>query len=242
MTNGQNNPNAIPDDDWAMSEPEVPIEKVPQAKPIDESAAKLYAPPDTGDLEGWDINTQELVPPPEPEPPPVKPAPQNFSEPAAFTPPEPSFEIVKPIVSAASRSDDWGMNDPPKNDGWKMPEPVFRVTSGEILTKVRRSTGTKPASMPEPVNENIAEIYSPPDTEDFVNDSEDYELAEITEEIDLAESAEFETGEGSIEPAPKVQSSKNKISFLIWGAMLAGLLFIFLIVGVFVVFYYTSRH
>ena len=60
MTDGQNNPNDMPDEDWAMSEPEIPVKKEIQAKPIDEQAAKLYAPPDTGDLEEWDIATQDV--------------------------------------------------------------------------------------------------------------------------------------------------------------------------------------
>ena len=49
-----------------------------------------------------------------------------------------------------------------------MPEPIFRATEGEILTKVRRSPKPNTAAPVQSAQtqENLPDIYAPPDTEE----------------------------------------------------------------------------
>ncbi len=246
MTNGQNNPNDVPEEDWAMSEPEIPIKKEIPEKPIDEKAASLYAPPDTGDLEGWDIGTQdddlsdgEISPPPLNSPPP------NFSEPTAFTPPQKAFEILKPVEPPKIKDDDWGISPTPQNDGWKMPEPTFRATEGEILTKVRRSSSKSNNAAPAqtaPEQEKLPDIYAPPDTQEE-SITEDFEISETPEKS--AEDLDF----NSVAPAaayseqtlPQASPQKSKKGFFIMlGIVVVGILIIVLLTGVFGFFYYKE--
>jgi hypothetical protein len=258
MTNGQNNPNDMPDEEWAMSEPEIPVKKEIQAKPIDEQAASLYAPPETGDLEEWDIATEDESSQDESSfdgaitlPPPTSP-PQGFTEPTAFTPPPQSFEVLKPIAPPKFKGEDWEMEKAnSKNDGWKMPEPTFRATEGEILTKIRRSSSkSEPAESVESaqVQENLPDIYAPPDTEEvFESITEDFDSPEtqeeISEEMDFSNAVQAENNISQETPAQAADPAKNKKwSFLIWGLLLGGLLVIVLLaVGVGFYFYSAKQ-
>ncbi len=248
MTNGQNNPNDLPEEDWAMSEPDIPLKKEMPAPPIDEKAASLYAPLDTSDLEGWDIGTQDddlsdgevvALPPPNSPPP-------NFSEPTAFTPPQKAFEILKPVVPPKSKAEDWGVAPTPQNDGWKMPEPTFRATEGEILTKVRRSSSKSNNAAPAqtaPEQENLPDIYAPPDTQEE-SVTEDFEISETPEES--AKNANFSpplpaaaySEQMPIQAAVPAKSKKGL--FIMLGLLIAGILIIGLLAAVFGVFYYKE--
>lgn len=71
--------------------------------------------------------------------------------------------------------DDWGMTNPLKNpikeverDGWKMPEPIFRVTEGYCpLTSEKAAIHTPPIKQPAPVDEKLSNLYAPPSREDM---------------------------------------------------------------------------
>jgi hypothetical protein len=243
MTNGPNNPNNLPEDDWAMSEPEIPIKKEIQPKPIDEKAASLYAPPDTGDLDGWDIGTQDndlsdgevVAPPP------------NFSEPTAFTPPQKAVEILKPVPPPKIKDEDWGIAPTSQNDGWKMPEPTFRVTEGEILTKVRRSSSKSNNTAPTPTNseqENLPDIYAPPDTQEE-SITEDFEISETPEENSpiVAAFQEAEPVQYSQPPQTAQASAPTKSKkglFIMLGLLFAGIFIIVLLAVFFGFFYYKE--
>ncbi len=72
-------------------------------------------------------------------------------------------------------TDDWGMTNPLKNpiketerDGWKMPEPIFRVTEGYCpLTSEKAAIYTPPIKQPAPVDEKLSNLYAPPSREDM---------------------------------------------------------------------------
>lgn len=252
MTDGLNNPNELPDEDWAMNTPEVPIKKEPQVQPIDEKAASLYAPPDTGDLEGWDINSQEsnlseITPPPEP---PVNPPPQQFSAPSAFTPPQQSFEVLKPVATPKIK-DDWGMGHSNKNDGWKMPEPTFRATEGEILTKVRgksSASSNNPAiALTDQEKESLPDIYSPPDTQEESSEpiTEDFSVPDTQEEISFQADLANQMPQAPTFQQATVNSAEPKKSkswlFIIVGLFLAGLLIVLILAVVFGFFFYKAN-
>ncbi len=247
MTNGQNNPNDMPDEDWAMSEPEIPVKKEIQAKPIDEQAASLYAPPETGDLAEWDIGVEDVSAPEEPTPPP----PQEFTEPTAFTPPPQSFEVLKPVTPPKSKGDDWEMDKAnSKNDGWKMPEPTFRATEGEILTKIRKSSPkSNPAESVESdqTQENLPDIYAPPDTEESVESiTEDFDLPDtqeqISEEVSFSNSIPAENNIPQQMPDQSETPAKSKKwSFLIWILLLGGLLVIVLLAVGAGLYFYSAK-
>ncbi|MCW5959886.1 MAG: hypothetical protein KIS76_06965 [Pyrinomonadaceae bacterium] len=229
MTDGNQNPNDLPEEDWAMSEPEIPLVKPKPAAPIDEAAAKLYAPPDTGELDDWDIAGEELSSEPAPT---GKPTPDE-SAPGSFVPPPQSFEVLKPISPVQSGRSDWGMN-PPRSDGWKMPEPVFRVTDGEILTRLGKRSGKQDHLPAQEINENLSEIYEPPPTEE----SSDI-LAEFEIDDNSADPLEFDVAPAeTTAPEPRAANKKSSWSWLVWALAAAGLFLIVLFVGTFFVFYY----
>lgn len=256
MTNGQNNPNDVPEEDWAMSEPEIPLKKEIQPNPIDEQAASLYAPPDTDDLEGWDIGIQdddlsdgEIVAPPPPNSPPP-----NFSEPTAFTPPQKAFEVLKPVAPPRIKDEDWGISPKPQNSNWKMPEPTFRATDGEILTKVRRSPASKSnnaaPSQTAPEQENLPGIYAPPDTQDSDAVTEDFEISETPEaaagNANFTPPANPQAAAAAYSPqipvtaAGEAPPKSKKGLLIILGLIFVGIFIIVILAAVFGLFYYKE--
>lgn len=239
MTNGENNPNDLPDEDWAMSEPEKPVKKEIPVRQIDENVAKLYAPLDTGDLEGWDISLSDADPaaaPPSP-PAPDKPSPGINQMPTEFQVPQHSFEILKPAAPPRSAAaEDWGMSPAnlPSPDGWKMPEPIFRVSPGRSLKdsgKPPKATES-PQFADQPVEENLSDIYAPPDTQEETAGSEEFNISEENIGI-LAEPEPSDAIQAPAAPSvrsypPANQKSKSRkwllIGFVIIAvAILAGL-------------------
>jgi hypothetical protein len=78
----------------------------------------------------------------------------------------------------APQTEDWGMTNPlkkpsdgMKNDGWRMPEPVFRVSDGFCPLKSDgkiKSGGKSPESLTapkQPADESLANLYAPPEKE-----------------------------------------------------------------------------
>ena len=71
-------------------------------------------------------------------------------------------------------TDDWGMTNPLKNpiketerDGWKMPEPSFRVSEGYCpLKSDKAEIYTPPIKQPAPIDEKLSNLYAPPSRED----------------------------------------------------------------------------
>ncbi len=246
MTDRPNNPDDLPEEDWAMSEPEVPINREPQPEPADETAAKLYSPPETGDLQDWDIATsggktfQS------------EPQPANYSDPPAFdgptgfTRPQVAFEILKPLVTKSEGNDDWGM-DGAVNDGWKMIEPVFRVSDGNSSFRIKKSPKPLENIKPnfEAVPEKLSELYAPPETGEFVDGEEkienSVEVDLLPEEADFGDLPSNQVGEESPENAKPVRK-KNRWSILLWILILGVFVLTLLAIGVFVVFFYSSRH
>jgi hypothetical protein len=248
MADRPNNPNDLPEEDWAMSEPEVPMAEQPKREPIDEVAAKLYEPPDTGDLQDWDLAPIDVEPFSEPAQPENHPARPEFDGPTAFAPPQVAFEILTPIVVTLTGNEDWGM-EVAANDGWKMPEPVFRASEGNSSFGVERLSATSDRLNPndEEIPESLSEIYAPPETEESV-EIEDTVEALVTpdlpsNEMDFGvvpneESVLVEDLSDLAEPIPK----KKNWSILWWVLIIALLLISLLSIGVIVVFYYSSRH
>lgn len=72
-------------------------------------------------------------------------------------------------------TDDWGMTNPLKNpikeierDGWKMPEPSFRVSEGYCPLKSDKAETYAPSvKQPAPVDEKLSNLYAPPSREDM---------------------------------------------------------------------------
>lgn len=233
MTDGDQNSNDFSDEDWAMSEPEIPLVKPKPATPVDEAAAKLYAPPESGDLDDWDITDERVsnAPAAAGKPPQTPPAPD------AFVPPPQSFEVLKPIAPVHSDGTDWGMS-PPSSDGWKMPEPVFRVSDGEILTRLGKRPASRKAD-PEPeINENLSGIYEPPPTEESSDLLGEFESSEeVSGRIDPVEPA-VERSQTAMPAAAQSNQKSKGLSWLVWGLAAAGLFLVALILGTFFVFYY----
>jgi hypothetical protein len=244
MTDRPNNPDDLPEDDWEMSEPEV--RTVEEPEPIDEVAAKLYAPPDTGDLQDWDIapgNVETFDEPAQPENHPASPA---FDGPTAFTPPHVAFEILEPLDVTVTANEDWGMHGA-ANDGWKMPEPVFQISEGNSLFGVESlsSTSEQLNQTAEVIPENLSDIYAPPETEEFVD-------IEGTVEESVSEglpSDEIDFGNDSNEVPVLVEESselaepasqKKNWSILFWILIIVLLLLTLLTIGVIVVLFYSS--
>ncbi|MBA2736584.1 MAG: hypothetical protein H0U50_07305 [Pyrinomonadaceae bacterium] len=73
------------------------------------------------------------------------------------------------------QTDDWGMTNPLKNpiketerDGWKMPEPTFRISDGYCpLKSDKAAIFTPPKKRPEPVDEKLSNLYAPPTREEM---------------------------------------------------------------------------
>lgn len=74
--------------------------------------------------------------------------------------------------------EDWGMTNPLKNpiketqrDGWKMPEPSFRVTEGYCPIKPGESykdaVFTPPVKQSAPTDEKLSNLYAPPTREEM---------------------------------------------------------------------------
>lgn len=71
------------------------------------------------------------------------------------------------------QTDDWGMTNPLKNpikeverDGFKMPEPTFRISDGYCPLKTNKAeTFASPKKQPAPVDEKLSNLYAPPTPE-----------------------------------------------------------------------------
>lgn len=233
----------LTEDDWAMSEPEVPIDREPKPEPIDQVAAKLYEPPDTGDLSEWDITTKELETDENQAAAPLIPEPPAFDGPVPFSPPKIPFEILKPIITQNQDRQDWGMNRAAE-DGWKMPDPVFRASGGTLHARGNHSPRVELLNS-EPVPEILSDIYSPPETEESLDTQFENELRETEsiakDEPDFANvstsvAESFEKPSNVVAEKPK---SKNW-SVLLWIFLIGLLIFALLAFAVFAVFYYTS--
>ena len=248
MTDGQQNQDDLPEEDWAMSVPENPAQKEPEAAPIDEAAAKLYAPPDTGDLEGWDIGTDELKPIEEIAQHSHKPANQESFEDLSFVPPMHSFEIISPLQITERDENDWNASPPP-SDGWKMPAPTFRASEGRVFGtgKKQRFSNEGELRNPDPVPENLPDIYAPPDTEEYKESTEELSFSEVPGGV--PDEPGFENDQSnlnseveSLTSVAAVPAKKGKTGFLMWGIIAIGLLAVILAGAVFAVFYYSSQH
>jgi hypothetical protein len=87
----------------------------------------------------------------------------------------------------AAQTEDWGMTNPlvkpldgmKNGDGWKMPEPVFRVSDGFCPLDINDNGKTKADGNPpkssaappkqSPTDESLANLYAPPDKEEDVD-------------------------------------------------------------------------
>lgn len=244
MTDGPNNPNELPEDDWAMSEHDLPI--TPEAEPVDEAVAKLYAPPDTEDLQEWDITTEDVEDFEVPENVANHAAPQSFDGPSAFSPPKIDFDILKPLVILDGADQEWGMVNA-ENDGWKMPEPVFRVSAGRLwYGKNEPSIDAEAVLLElEEVPESLSEIYAPPETEDISESGDDsFNNEELVADVEDFEDVPSEPTELEANTAEvsEVVPKKKSWSIFLWVLLIGLFLSTLLIIGVFFVFYYSSRH
>ena len=114
---------------------------------------------------------------------------------------QPADESAAPQnLPPAGKSDDWGMTNPLtypikeiEKDGWKMPEPVFRISDGRAPDKKSNKSAGFPASpkkQSEPTDEKLANLYAPP-TPDEVPDItlHNMSLADLKFELPPIESA-----------------------------------------------------
>lgn len=116
----------------------------------------------------------------------------------------------------AATTEDWSMNVPKTNsavektsDGWEMPPPVFRISSGRKMDKAGRKTPPSPSPDLSPIQEQSSEMSPPPNLE-------------IQPQPFISE--EFSVNEAVAEPTVKAKTSGSKLTFLIIG-LLAMLLF-----------------
>ena len=111
----------------------------------------------------------------------------------------------------SAKSDDWGMTNPLKHpiketekDGWKMPEPVFRVSDGHSpVNKSNKSVAfpASPKKQPEPTDEKLANLYAPPTSEEIPDITlHNMSLADLKFELPPKESASGV----AIEPQPHI--------------------------------------
>lgn len=192
MTDGRNNTNDSSEEDWAMSEPDSKIngEKLKTEQPteeVNENVSSLYDPLDTGDLEGWDTIAEEA--------PPVVESPQEHNQyPSDIRTSHNAIEIIKPEKPSAHQ-ESWEVKSPPQDD-WQMPQPEFRCSDGKPIQKASEGfsfQAAAAASPPQEVDENLSQIYSPPETvESFDEDSEEDELSILDDEDETFDTGDFE--------------------------------------------------
>ena len=164
------------------------------------------------------------------------------------------------------KSEDWGMTNPlsPKpeqfgKDGWKMPEPVFRVSDGHSpLNKSNKSVAfpASPKKQPEPTDEKLANLYAPPTSEEIPDITlHNMSLADLKFEIPPKESAygvaiepqphiseQFDAEE--IEPAipaeKKTRSETTRLIFAILGVLAMILFAVGFLALVYRLFFYEA--
>lgn len=122
---------------------------------------------------------------------------------------------MKPPTAVAT-TEDWAMNVPKTNpaiekdsDGWEMPPPIFRISSGRKLDKANRKTPRLPSPDLSPVQEQSSPTAALPNLE-------------IQPQPYISE--EFSVSEAVAEPSAKAKTNGSKLMFLIIG-LLAMLLF-----------------
>ncbi|MEZ5428857.1 MAG: hypothetical protein R2747_21610 [Pyrinomonadaceae bacterium] len=240
-----------------MSEPEVPVKREIQANQADEKVASLYDPLETGDLEGWDISPEDSAPPAgPPEPTPEPPEPPDLTQaPTDFQVPQHSFEILKPAAAPKSSGDDWGMagTAPPIQDGWKMPEPVFRVSEGRSFKTAKKipEQSVAPDFQEQPSVGNLPGIYAPPDTEDIVEpitedfsasapDTEEYEVFDFNAATAPPQAAPPEQMEEKAAAPAKGKGGARKLILILLGIITIGVIAGLIIVAVFGMYFYSS--
>lgn len=252
MADEQNNPNDAPDEDWAMSEPELPVEEKIEARKQDENVARLYDPLDTGELDDWDLpapddtSAESFHNDPESQSPPSEPE----NGPSVFIPPPNSFEVLKPELRSPS-GEGWAVS-PPNADGWVMPEPIFRSSEGrELATGIGKNAAHQPQSA---AVENLPDLYLPPDLDDsLAPDSNDPvgEFGEdvVSSEVNSAEPVEqinFDSPSETPEAVTPITAAKAGGKRKLWLYFLFGILLfvgisLLVIIGVFGLFFYTSQ-
>lgn len=248
MIDEPDNPDELPVDDWAMSEPEVPTDLESEMKPVDEAAAKLYSPPDTGDLKDWDIATKDLGLIESPEESPATAAPSAFDGPGPYEPPHLTFEILKPLVIENDIAPDWGM-DQTAGDGWKMPDPVFRKSDGNSSLGKRAGAASETLEDPESEQnpENLSDIYSPPEKDEFTENenafaSEEMQISLVDEADPVVVTEDLPELATATFSVTETKPRRKRWSILLWIVIIGLLLFTTLAIGVFVFFYYSTRH
>ena len=117
--------------------------------------------------------------------------------------------------TAAAVTEDWAMNVPDTSpaiekasDGWEMPPPVFRISSGKKIDKSNRKTPPPTAEIPLEVQTQPAEIVAP--------------ILDIEPQPYISE--EFSTNQVAAKTFIKPKSKTSKMIFLILG-LLAMLIF-----------------
>lgn len=243
MTDGRKNPNDPSEEDWAMSESESNLHKedLDTEQPpedVNENVSSLYDPLDTGDLEGWDISAEDAAPI---DFEPSADQQQQEHDPLQDTirTPQNNIEIISPEKPPVQQ-ESWEVKSPPPQDGWQMPQPEFRCSDGKPIQKANEGfsfQAAAAASPPQEVDENLSQIYSPPETvEVFDEDSEEDELSILDDEDEIFDTEDFEEiseTESEIEEKPgevPVKKAKGKtfavlaIGFLLVSLILLGIL------------------
>ena len=130
--------------------------------------------------------------------------------------------------NAAAATEDWSMNLPNTNpsvekasDGWEMPPPVFRISSGKKIDKSNRKTPPPTAEIPLEVEMPPAEIVAP--------------TLDIEPQPYISE--EFSTNQVTAKTFIKPKTNTSKMIFLILGLSAMIIFAIAFVVGIYFWFF-----
>jgi hypothetical protein len=125
-------------------------------------------------------------------------------------------------VPPVENSEDWVMTSPLKSqitetpkDGWKMPDPVFRMSDGYCPVKSDQNAGAQANFKKAPVDETLANLYAPPTpTEDLPDMTmHNISLADLKAEIEAEKAGKSKKAEKPakppIEPQPNISQEFN---------------------------------
>ena len=255
MTDQKKNSDGPSDEDWAMSEPEIPVMEASQADQESNAVASLYDPLETGDLEGWDISAADVAMRSEPTPGRESvdaPSPLEIpasdaagsESPFGFDVPRASFEILRPVAPPPADSEDWAVKQAQSEGSgdWKMPQPEFRVSAGRSAKDAEHPA----AIADEQVAENLVEIYEPPDSQDVEERESDVFQAAVPES-ETEEQFEYQVetlsplSAAEFPPTKKKSGSGKKWILISLGILAVGLIAGLIVIAAFGLFVFKAR-
>lgn len=216
-------PVVQPDDDWAMTTPNINLanQQTGASTDFDKTALNVDIPADV---------RQYQTPP---------------HAPTAADDWEVSVPNVKLPTAPDEKQDDWEMNVPanapksPRKDEWSMPAPVFRVSEGENLDDVKRTAAFNLSALNLEEFDKNGPYFKPsatPSEELFEKPPPNFDppTATVPEQFSEPPSPAFEpsAAQTAVQPVAEIKTpDKKKMSKIPF--VIGGLLAMFLFAGVF---------